>query len=118
MTALLAFLAGLIPAICGMWYITVLERRLRNLAEQVAMAADEAMAAREAHERALAAPKPKAPPRPAQPAPLPPPPPAPRYAHIYALADQGLAVPDIARRTGLTRGEVELILGLRGVSGS
>jgi len=38
----------------------------------------------------------------------------PRYAKIYELADQGLSPIDIARQTGYTTGEVELILNLRG----
>lgn len=42
------------------------------------------------------------------------PPPAPsRFAELYALADSGLDLTDIARRAGLSRGEVQLILGLR-----
>ncbi len=36
------------------------------------------------------------------------------YASLYALADAGITDPEeIARRTGLTRGEIELALGLR-----
>ncbi len=38
-----------------------------------------------------------------------------RYAPVYALLDEGITDPqDIARRTGLSRGEVDLILSLRG----
>ena len=38
----------------------------------------------------------------------------PRHAPLYALLDQGITDPvEIARRTGLGRGEVELILSLR-----
>jgi hypothetical protein len=36
-----------------------------------------------------------------------------RYSTIYSLADQGLSSIDIARQTGQTTGEVELILNLR-----
>jgi hypothetical protein len=39
--------------------------------------------------------------------------PDPRYAEVYALADQGLPVPQIASRLGRPTGEVELILALR-----
>jgi hypothetical protein len=38
---------------------------------------------------------------------------APRYPEVYSLADEGLSVPEIAQRAGLTQGEVELILSLR-----
>jgi hypothetical protein len=38
---------------------------------------------------------------------------SPRYQEVYTLADSGLAPPSIARRTGFTEGEIELILGLR-----
>ncbi len=60
------------------------------------------------------------PPLASQPAPdLPPvpaePPPDPRYEPVYALLASGVADPvEIARRTGLGRGEVDLILSLRG----
>ncbi|MFH1024668.1 MAG: hypothetical protein V1809_14900 [Planctomycetota bacterium] len=37
-----------------------------------------------------------------------------RYAAIYRLADAGSDVAAIARESGMPRGEVELILGLRG----
>lgn len=41
--------------------------------------------------------------------------PDPRYEPVYALLASGLADPvEIARRTGLGRGEVDLILSLRG----
>ena len=41
--------------------------------------------------------------------------PDPRYAPVYALLDAGIFDPvEIARRTGLGRGEVELLLSLRG----
>ena len=36
-----------------------------------------------------------------------------RYGRIYALADQGLPIVEIARQTGQTTGEIELILNLR-----
>jgi hypothetical protein len=36
-----------------------------------------------------------------------------RHRDIYALADEGKAVPEIARRTNRPAGEVELILALR-----
>jgi hypothetical protein len=36
-----------------------------------------------------------------------------RYPQVYALADEGLSVPEISQRVGLTHGEVELILSLR-----
>jgi hypothetical protein len=39
--------------------------------------------------------------------------PDPRHAEVYALADQGLSPPDVARRLGRPNGEVELILALR-----
>ncbi len=43
------------------------------------------------------------------------PPPDPQYAPVYALLALGVADPvEIARRTGLGRGEVDLILSLRG----
>ena len=38
----------------------------------------------------------------------------PRYAEVYDLADEGQTPQDIARQTGRPRGEVELILALRG----
>lgn len=38
----------------------------------------------------------------------------PRYAAVYDLADEGHNVHEIARQTGTPRGEVELILALRG----
>ena len=38
----------------------------------------------------------------------------PRYAEVYDLADEGQTPQDIARHTGRPRGEVELILALRG----
>lgn len=41
-------------------------------------------------------------------------PPDPRHAEIYALADEGIAAPEIARQLGRPRGEIELILALRG----
>lgn len=37
-----------------------------------------------------------------------------KHALVFRLADQGLAVPEIARRVGIGRGEVQLILDLRG----
>ena len=40
-----------------------------------------------------------------------------RFADIYSLADEGLKVAEISRRTGVLAGEVELILGLRGRRG-
>lgn len=41
--------------------------------------------------------------------------PDPRYAPVYALLDAGVVDPvEIARQTGLGRGEVDLILSLRG----
>lgn len=36
-----------------------------------------------------------------------------RYGRLYALADQGLPIVEIARQTGQTTGEIELILNLR-----
>ena len=43
------------------------------------------------------------------------PPPDPRYEPVYALLASGVVDPvEIARRTGLGRGEVDLILSLRG----
>ncbi len=36
-----------------------------------------------------------------------------RYQEIYTLADGGLSAAQIAQKTGLSEGEVELILGLR-----
>lgn len=41
------------------------------------------------------------------------PPVHPRYREVYALADEGLVPATIAQQTGLSEGEVELILGLR-----
>ena len=38
----------------------------------------------------------------------------PRHAEVYQLADGGQSAQDIARRTGRPRGEIELILALRG----
>jgi hypothetical protein len=38
----------------------------------------------------------------------------PRHAEVYDLADEGQSAQDIARHTGRPRGEVELILALRG----
>jgi hypothetical protein len=38
----------------------------------------------------------------------------PRFAEVYRLADDGLGPAEIAARTEFERGEVELILGLRG----
>ena len=41
-------------------------------------------------------------------------PPNAQYAPVYALLDEGVSeASEIARRTGLSRGEVDLILGLR-----
>jgi hypothetical protein len=40
--------------------------------------------------------------------------PDPRHAEVYGLADDGQSAQDIARQTGRPRGEVELILALRG----
>lgn len=51
----------------------------------------------------------------------PPPPPTPKGAalpvqkKVFDLADRGASVADIGRETGLERGEVELILGMRGL---
>lgn len=42
------------------------------------------------------------------------PPADPRHAEVYDLADEGQSAQDIARQTGRPRGEVELILALRG----
>ena len=42
------------------------------------------------------------------------PPGDPRFAEVYRLADDGLDPAEIAARTEFERGEVELILGLRG----
>lgn len=40
--------------------------------------------------------------------------PDPQYAPVYALLDEGVTdAQEITRRTGLSRGEVDLILGLR-----
>lgn len=39
--------------------------------------------------------------------------PDPRHAEVYALADQGLAARDVARKLGRPNGEIELILALR-----
>jgi hypothetical protein len=36
-----------------------------------------------------------------------------RYGRLYSLADQGLPIVEIARQTGQTTGEIELILNLR-----
>lgn len=38
----------------------------------------------------------------------------PRHTEVYDLADEGQSAQDIARQTGRPRGEVELILALRG----
>ena len=38
----------------------------------------------------------------------------PRHAEVYDLADEGRSAQDIARQTGRPRGEIELILALRG----
>jgi hypothetical protein len=38
----------------------------------------------------------------------------PRHAEVYELSDEGQSVQDISRQTGRPRGEVELILALRG----
>lgn len=38
----------------------------------------------------------------------------PRHAEVYDLADEGQSAQDIARQTGRPRGEVDLILALRG----
>jgi hypothetical protein len=38
----------------------------------------------------------------------------PRHAEVYELADGGQSAQDIARQTGRPRGEIELILALRG----
>ena len=43
-------------------------------------------------------------------------PPMPAYERIYDLADRGLDAVAIAQETGYHRGEVELILSLRGIS--
>jgi len=52
---------------------------------------------------------------PAAPEPLHPPEPDPRYAPVYALLASGVSDPvEIARQTGLGRGEVDLVLNLRG----
>lgn len=40
----------------------------------------------------------------------------PRVAEVYALADQGLPPRDVARRTGIPHGEIELMLNLRASS--
>ena len=42
------------------------------------------------------------------------PPVDPRHAEVYDLADEGQSAQDIARQTGRPRGEIELILALRG----
>lgn len=39
--------------------------------------------------------------------------PDPRHAEVYALADEGLAPREVARRLGRPNGEIELILALR-----
>jgi len=44
---------------------------------------------------------------------IPPPTLNPRYQEVYALADSGLPLSAIAQQTGLSEGEVELLLGLR-----
>jgi hypothetical protein len=44
----------------------------------------------------------------------PPPPVEPRHQAVYTLADQGQSAPEIARQLNRPRGEVELILALRG----
>jgi len=41
-----------------------------------------------------------------------------RYARVYALAEQGRSVVEIARELGLMSGEVELILALRRTAGA
>jgi len=38
----------------------------------------------------------------------------PRHAEVYDLADEGQSAQEIARQTGRPRGEIELILALRG----
>jgi hypothetical protein len=38
----------------------------------------------------------------------------PRHAEVYDMADEGQSAQDIARQTGRPRGEIELILALRG----
>jgi hypothetical protein len=38
----------------------------------------------------------------------------PRHAEVYGLADEGQSAQEIARQTGRPRGEIELILALRG----
>jgi hypothetical protein len=40
--------------------------------------------------------------------------PDPRHSEVYNLADEGQSAQDIARQTGRPRGEVDLILALRG----
>jgi len=40
----------------------------------------------------------------------------PKYQEVYGLTDEGVAPAEIAHRTGLSEGEVELILGLRAQS--
>ena len=40
--------------------------------------------------------------------------PDPRHAEVYALFDEGLSAPEVARRLGRPNGEVELIKALRG----
>jgi hypothetical protein len=42
--------------------------------------------------------------------------PDPRHAEVYALADQGLPARDVARRTGIPHGEIELMLNIRASS--
>ena len=37
----------------------------------------------------------------------------PRTAEVYALADQGLSIRDVARRVGIPHGEIELMLNVR-----
>ena len=37
----------------------------------------------------------------------------PRVAEVYALADQGLSIRDVARRVGIPHGEIELMLNVR-----
>jgi hypothetical protein len=51
-----------------------------------------------------------------QPRPLPSEPADPQHQAVYALADQGRSAPEIARQLNRPRGEVELILALRGTA--
>jgi hypothetical protein len=83
-----------------------LEAEVRKLKEAVA----DAERVRAELEAAVRRPAPDPPPIPRAP------PPNPLHSRVYELRDQGKSPADIGVETGLEIGEVELILGLRGMS--